>query len=84
MADEAYGTSHNYTYAQEHQEDVILWITPKNFCMYNKAGNKISLSTIIQNFNPLSREGSDFIMFVLKKQGIISIHTPAKGVTTGI
>ena len=82
MADETYWISHNYTYVQEHQEDVILWITPKNFCIYNKAENKISLSTIIPNFNPHSREGSDGMLSTQKYTDFaISIHTPAKGVT---
>ena len=43
MADAGYGTAHNYIYAQEHQADVILRITPKNFCLYDTDGNKISL-----------------------------------------
>ena len=43
MEDAGYGTAHNYIYAQEHQADVILRITPKNFCLYGTDGNKISL-----------------------------------------
>ena len=43
MADARYGTAHNYIYAQEHQADVILRITPENFCLYDTDGNKISL-----------------------------------------
>lgn len=43
IADAGYGTAHNYIYAQEQQADVILRITPKNFCLYDVDGNKISL-----------------------------------------
>ena len=41
-------------------------------------------TSIFKNFNPHSREGSDGRL--LKKMGsrYISIHTPAKGVTTGV
>lgn len=42
MADAEYGTANNYIYAQEQQADVILRITPKNFCIYDADGNKIS------------------------------------------
>ena len=48
MADAGYGTAHNYIYAQEHQADVILRITPKNFCLYNADGNKISLINFLK------------------------------------
>ena len=34
------------------------------------------------NFNPHSREGSDSTAYYMTKNLIISIHTPAKGVTT--
>ena len=33
-------------------------------------------------FNPHSREGSDEVQFIRKQQKAISIHTPAKGVTS--
>lgn len=42
MADAGYGTANNYIYAQEQQADVIFRITPKNFCLYDADGNKIS------------------------------------------
>ena len=48
MADAGYGTAHNYIYAQEHQADVILRITPKNFCLYDTDGNKISLVQLLK------------------------------------
>lgn len=48
MADAGYGTAHNYIYAQEQQADVILRITPKNFCLYDVDGNKISFVQILK------------------------------------
>lgn len=42
IADTGYGTAQNYMYAQEQKADVILRITPKNFCLYDGDGNKIS------------------------------------------
>ena len=48
MADAGYGTAHNYIYAQEHQADVILRITPKNFCLYGTDGYKISLVQLLK------------------------------------
>lgn len=44
MADAGYGTAQNYIYAQERGADVILRITPKNFCLYDADGEKISLT----------------------------------------
>jgi len=43
-------------------------------------GESIKLLWI--NFNPHSREGSDGLQACFKGYCIISIHTPAKGVTT--
>ncbi len=48
MADAGYGTAHNYIYAQEQQTDVILRITPKNFCLYDADGNKIPLTNLLK------------------------------------
>lgn len=48
IADAGYGTAHNYIYAQEQQEDVILRITPKYFCLYDADGNKISLVKLLK------------------------------------
>ena len=48
MADVGYGTAHNYIYAQEQQADVILHITPKNFCLYDADGNKISFIQLLK------------------------------------
>lgn len=49
MADAGYGTAQNYIYAQEKKADVILRITPKNFCLYNADGNKIFLIELLRN-----------------------------------
>ncbi len=40
MADAGYGTAQNYIYAQDRQADVIVRITPKNFCLYNEDNEK--------------------------------------------
>ena len=48
MADAGYGTAHNYIYVQEQQADAILRITPKNFCLYDADGNKISLINLLK------------------------------------
>lgn len=37
-SDTGYGTAQNYIYAQEQGADVILRITPKNFCLYHAKG----------------------------------------------
>ena len=47
MEDAGYGTAHNYIYAQEHQADVILRITPKNFCLYGTDGNKLPAFKVV-------------------------------------
>ena len=49
MADTGYGTAQNYIYAQEKGADVILRITPKNFCLYDADGNKISLIQLLKD-----------------------------------
>lgn len=48
MADAGYGTAQNYIYAQQQGTDVILRITPKNFCLYDADGKKISLTALLQ------------------------------------
>ena len=48
MADAGYGTAQNYIYAQEQGADVILRITPKNFCLYDADGKKISLAALLE------------------------------------
>lgn len=48
MADAGYGTARNYIYAQEHQADVILRVTPKHFCLYKEDGEKISLISLLK------------------------------------
>lgn len=48
IADAGYGTSQNYIYAREQQADVILRITPRNFCLYDVDGNKIFIIQQLQ------------------------------------
>ena len=48
MADAGYGTAQNYIYAQNRQADVIVRITPKNFCLYNEDNEKISLVSLLK------------------------------------
>ena len=51
MADAVYGTAQNLIYAQEQGADVILRITPKNFCLYNAEGEKISLTALVNRLS---------------------------------
>ena len=48
LADAGYGTAQNFIYAQEQGADVILRITPKNFCLYDAQGEKISLTALMK------------------------------------
>lgn len=48
LADAGYGTAQNYIYAQEQQADVILRVTPKNFCLYQKNGEKVPLTSLLK------------------------------------
>lgn len=49
MADAGYGTAQNDIYAQEKDADVILRITPKNFCLYDADENKISIIQLLKD-----------------------------------
>ena len=58
-----------------------------NFNPHSQEGSDqsvISPQFLITNFNPHSQEGSDDIFTPLQLSPVISIHTPKKGVTTGI
>ena len=48
LADAGYGTAQNFIYAQEQGADVILRIMPKNFCLYDAQGEKISLTALMK------------------------------------
>ena len=48
LANAGYGTAQNFIYAQEQGADVILRITPKNFCLYDAQGEKISLTALMK------------------------------------
>lgn len=63
MADAGYGTARNYIYAQEMQADVILRITPKNFCLYDADGKKISLASLLREAGEQNREMMDVFGF---------------------
>lgn len=63
MADAGYGTAHNFIYAQEQGADVILRITPKNFCLYDAEGEKISLISLLQEAEEKHMEWIDVFGF---------------------
>ena len=48
LANAGYGTAQNFIYAQEQGADAILRITPKNFCLYDAQGEKISLTALMK------------------------------------
>jgi len=43
-----------------------------------------SFADVIVSFNPHSRTGSDHALYVAAAARIVSIHTPARGVTSGV
>ena len=57
------GKAHNYIYAQEHQADVILRITPKNFCLHDMDGNKISLVQLLKEAEKRQEKMVDIFWF---------------------
>ena len=63
MADAGYGTAQNYIYAQEQDADVILRITPKNFCLYDADGKKISLTALLKEAGERNMEWIDVFGF---------------------
>lgn len=63
MADAGYGTARNYIYAQEQQADVILRITPRNFCLYDADGEKISLVSLLKKAEEQNQEMIDVFGF---------------------
>ena len=63
MADAVYGTAQNLIYAQEQGADVILRITPKNFCLYNAEGEKISLTALLKEAEEKHMELIDVWVF---------------------
>lgn len=48
LADAGYGTARNYAYAMEQQADVILRVSPSNFCVYDAEGTKIDWFSFFQ------------------------------------
>ncbi len=63
MADAGYGTARNYIHAQEQGADVILRITPKNFCLYDADGKKISLTALLKEAEERRMEWIDMFGF---------------------
>ena len=59
LADAGYGTAQNFIYAQEQGADVILRITPKNFCLYDAQGEKISLTALMKEAEEKHMEWTD-------------------------
>ena len=75
MADAGYGTAQNYIYAQEQGADVILRITPKNFCLYDADGKKISLTALLKEAEEKHMEWIDRFGFCKyqRKTGFVRI-----------
>lgn len=63
LADAGYGSAHNYIYAREQQADVILRITPKNFCLYDSDGIKLPLVPLLQEAEEKQMEMIDISGF---------------------
>lgn len=63
IADAGYGTARNYIHAQEHQADVILRISPKNFCLYQANGEKVSLVSLLKQAEKNGNEIVDVFGF---------------------
>lgn len=78
IADAGYGTAHNYIYAQEQQADVILRITPKNFCLYDVDGNKISLIKKLKEAEKKHAEIMDIFGFCKYKTKTAFVRVIAK------
>lgn len=75
MADAGYGTAHNYLYAQEQKADVILRITPKNFCLYDADDNKISFIQKLKTAEQNHQETVDIYGFCnyMKKKTFVRV-----------
>jgi hypothetical protein len=63
LADAGYGTAQNFIYAQEQGADVILRITPKNFCLYDAQGEKLSLAALVKEAEEKHMEWIDVFGF---------------------
>ena len=74
MADAGYGTAQNFIYAQEQGADVILRITPKNFCFYNTQGEKISLTALLKEAEEKHMEWIDVFGFCRYKGKTVSVR----------
>lgn len=63
MADAGYGTARNYIYAQEQGAEVVLRITPSNFCLYTADGEKIHLANMLREAEKQHVEWVDIFGF---------------------
>ena len=83
MADAGYGTAQNFIYAQEQGADVIPRITPKNFCLYNTQGEKISLTALLKEAEEKHMEWIDVFGFCRYKGKNVSVRVIAHRLPDG-
>ena len=83
MADAGYGTAHNYIYIQEQQADVILRITPKNFCLYDADENKISLINLLKEAEKNQEKMVDVFGFCKYRTKTAFVRAIASKMTEG-
>ncbi len=83
MADAGYGTAQNFIYAQEQGADVIPRITPKNFCLYNTQGEKISLTALLKEAEEKHMEWIDVFGFCRYKGKTVSVRVIAHRLPDG-
>lgn len=83
MADAGYGTTQNFIYAQEQGADVILRITPKNFCLYDAQGEKISLITLLKEAEEKHMEWMDVFGFCRYKGKTVPVRVIAHRLPDG-
>ncbi|KAI4447651.1 hypothetical protein C823_002170 [Eubacterium plexicaudatum ASF492] len=83
MADAGYGTAQNFIYAQGQGADVILRITPKNFCLYNTQGEKISLTALLKEAEEKHMGWIDVFGFCRYKGKTVSVRVIAHRLPDG-
>lgn len=83
MADAGYGTAKNYIYAQKHGADVILRITPKNFCLYDANDKKISLISLLKEAEKKHMEWVDIFGYCTYRRESAFVRVIAKRLPKG-
>ena len=83
MAGAGYGTAQNFIYAQGQGADVILRITPKNFCLYNTQGEKISLTALLKEAEEKHMGWIDVFGFCRYKGKTVSVRVIAHRLPDG-